>query len=61
MKWEKSIKALLKILENPLVENGYEELKNFYKDNKMNYEKESLEYLINIKFKNANNPDISKK
>jgi hypothetical protein len=61
MKWEKSIKALLKILENPLVENGYEELKNFYKDNKMNYEKESLEYLINIKFKNANNSDISKK
>ena len=61
MKWEKSIKALLKILENPLIENGYEELKEYYKNNKMKYQEDCLGYLINNKFKNANNTNISKK
>jgi hypothetical protein len=59
MKWEKSILALVSILENPLVENGYRELKKYYELNNMNYEVECIDFLIKEKFKNAHNADIS--
>lgn len=61
MNWEKSISALISILENPLVEKGYKELKRYYEANNLNYESECIEYLINKKFKNAHNSNTSKK
>lgn len=61
MKWEKSINALVEILDNPFIEKGYQKLKEYYEKNNMKYESESIEYLINIKFKNANNSNITEK
>ena len=59
MKWEKSILALISILENPFVENGYEELKKYYKSNNMEYEVNCIQFLLNEKFKNADDTNIS--
>ena len=61
MKWEKSIIALVSILENPLVESGYKQLKNFYDANNLEHESNCIDYLIKIKFKNDKNSNISEK
>lgn len=60
MNWEKSIFALVSILENPFIENGYKELKKYYESNKMEYEADCVDLLINKKFKNDNNSNINK-
>ncbi len=59
MKWEKSIFALVSILENPKIEKGYRELKKYYESNNLKYESECIDFLINEKFKNDNNANIS--
>lgn len=61
MKWEKSIFALNSILENPFIQTGYKELIKYYDSNKMNYEKECIEFLLKKKFENDNNSNINKK
>lgn len=58
--WEKCIKALSYIVENPFVEKGYEDLKKYYISNNLNYEAEVIDQLIKIKFKNVNNTDNNK-
>ena len=59
--WEKCIKALSYILENPFTEKGYEDLKIYYKSNNMNYEVEVIDQLIKVKFKNDNNTNSDEK
>jgi hypothetical protein len=61
MKWEKCVEALISILENPFLENGYKELKDYYESNNMKYESSCVEYLIINKFKNVDDPNFSKK
>jgi hypothetical protein len=58
--WEKCIKALSYILENPFVEKGYEDLKKYYISNNLNQEAEVIDQLIKIKFKNANDTNNNK-
>ena len=60
MKWEKSIIALVSILENPLVEAGYRDLKKYYESNNLIEEAECVQFLLDKKFKNVNNTNISK-
>lgn len=61
MKWEKCISALVSILENPFIENGYQELKKYYDANNMKHEADCIKYLINNKFNNADDSNFSKK
>lgn len=59
MKWQNSISALVSILDNPNIESGYKYLLEYYKSNNMKYEEDCIIFLINKKFKNANNANIS--
>jgi|LakMenE18May11ns_1017448.scaffolds.fasta_scaffold9510799_2 hypothetical protein len=52
--WEKCIKALLLIIENPVAEKGYKDLINYYENNKMHNQSKIIKELINTKFKNDN-------
>lgn len=62
MKWEKSIEALVLILENPNSESGYRDLKKYYESNNLIYEANCLQFLLDQKFgKNANNSNINKR
>ena len=46
--WEKCIKALSYIVENPFTEKGYEDLRKYYISNNLNYEAEIIDQLIKI-------------
>jgi len=59
--WEKCISGLLKVIESPSEEKGYKELFRYYQKNNLIYEAECLDFLINSKFKNVDNTNISKK
>lgn len=60
MKWEKCILSLISILENPHIEAGYRDLKRYYELNKLKYEADCIQFLIDKKF-NVNNTNINKK
>ena len=60
MNWEKCISALVSILENPLAEKGYEDLKKYYESNDLKNESAALDYLIKNKF-NDNYSNTSEK
>jgi hypothetical protein len=60
MKWEKSIIALVSILDNPLIEAGYRDLKKYYESNNLIQEAECIQFLLDEKFKNVNNTNINK-
>lgn len=55
------ILAFTSILENPLIEKGYRELKKCYEKNGKTKEMEDIEFLISERFKknDAQNSDIS--
>lgn len=58
--WEKCLKALYFIIENPFAEKGYKDLSEYYRDNQMHYQEEIINNLIICKFKNDNNTNINK-
>lgn len=54
--------AFTSILENPLVEKGYRELKKCYEKNGKIEEMQSIEFLLNVRFKNeSEDSDTSRK
>jgi hypothetical protein len=46
----KALDCLLKILENPFVEKGYNDFKNYYESEKKIEEADAIAYLITKKF-----------
>lgn len=60
MKWEESIKSLILILENPLAQKGYRELKKFYINCGRQAEADAIQSLMDKRFGNADNTDSDK-
>ena len=52
---------ILLIIEKPNVEKGYRDLKKYYESIGKTNEASAIQYLIDTRFKNANNISIDKK
>ena len=52
---------ILRIIESPLSEKNYKDLKKYYENAEMFNEAKAIEDLINVRFHKNNNSSLSKK